>query len=109
MSKANREHGIVGLTPHRLRGTYATLLSEAGVPIHDIQRALGHKSIMTTAGYLEVNMDRVAQAQIIIGQRMNLPRRKYGAPEASNPQEAEAKELSGIINNEAAADSLSHR
>lgn len=103
MKKANHEQGINGLTPHRLRGTYATLLSEAGVPIHDIQRALGHKSIVTTAGYLEVNMERVARAQIIIGEMLNLPRRKYGAPGGYNPQDSEVQELSGIINDGARA------
>ncbi|MBV5333949.1 tyrosine-type recombinase/integrase, partial [bacterium] len=41
--------GIPRMTPHRLRGTYATWLSENGATIQDIQAALGHKDIRTTA------------------------------------------------------------
>lgn len=54
--------GVQRLTPHCLRHTYATLLAEAGVAIHDIQRALGHKDIRTTAGYLHYDLGMVAKA-----------------------------------------------
>ena len=55
--------GIHRLTPHRLRATYATWLSEEGVPIQDIKEVLGHKDINTTAGYLGVDLSRVRAAQ----------------------------------------------
>ena len=51
------------LTPHRLRATYATWLSEEGVPIQDIKEVLEHKDINTTAGYLGIDLSRVRAAQ----------------------------------------------
>jgi len=42
-----------GLTPHRLRATFATLHALAGTPIRDIQAMLRHKHIGTTIGYIE--------------------------------------------------------
>jgi integrase len=34
--------------PHRLRDTFAVSLLEAGVPIREVSRALGHKSVTIT-------------------------------------------------------------
>lgn len=70
------------VTPHRLRATFATLLSEAGVPVQNIQRALRHKSLMTTSAYLEVNMDTVAQGQKRIAERTGLHNQSCVAPVA---------------------------
>jgi len=61
--RANDTCAIEGITPHRLRGTFATLMSEAGVPIQTVQRVMRHKSFTTTMGYLEKNLDLAAQAQ----------------------------------------------
>lgn len=72
------------ITAHRLRGTYATLLSEEGVPVQDIQRALGHKDVRTTLRYLEVDMQRVARAQIRLAQRLGMGRRESGAAQAAD-------------------------
>jgi site-specific recombinase XerD len=44
-----------------LRHSYATRLIQAGVPIHDVQRALGHESLSTTQRYLHVNDAQLAQ------------------------------------------------
>lgn len=71
--------GIPRLTPHCLRHTYATLLSEAGVPLQDIQRALGHKDIRTTANYLHVDMGRVAKGQARMADRLQITGRESGA------------------------------
>lgn len=60
---ANAACTVKGTTPHRLRGTFATLLSEAGVPIQTVQKVMRHKSFTTTMGYLEQNLDVAAQAQ----------------------------------------------
>jgi integrase/recombinase XerD len=49
------------INPHMLRHSYATRLIEAGVPIHDVQRALGHASLATTQRYLHVNDARLAE------------------------------------------------
>lgn len=84
MHRANARLGILGLTPHRLRGTYATLLSEAGVPIQDIQKALRHKNVATTMAYLEVDLNRVSRGQDSISLAANLGGRKSGAPAPSN-------------------------
>lgn len=61
--RANDTCAVKGITPHRLRGTFATLMSEADVPIQTVQRVMRHKSFTTTMGYLEKNLDVAAQAQ----------------------------------------------
>jgi len=66
MRAANARCGIDGLTPHRLRGTFATLLSESGLPIQTIQRVMRHKDPMTTMRYLEANLAMAATAQASI-------------------------------------------
>ncbi|MFX1675192.1 site-specific integrase [Paraburkholderia sp. A2WS-5] len=72
MLAANSACGVGHITAHRLRGTFATLLSEQGAPIHMVKQALRHKSINTTMAYLEVNMDLVARAQHRIAQSAGL-------------------------------------
>jgi integrase/recombinase XerC len=57
LDAANQERPI---NPHMLRHSYATRLIEAGVPIHDVKRALGHRSLSTTERYLHVNNARLA-------------------------------------------------
>lgn len=66
--RANDTCAIKGITPHRLRGTFAALMSEAGVPIQTVQRVMRHKSFTTTMGYLEKNLDVAVQAQERISQ-----------------------------------------
>jgi integrase len=66
MRAANAACEIDGLTPHRLRGTFATLLSERGLPIQTIQRVMRHKDPMTTMRYLEANLAAAAIAQASI-------------------------------------------
>ncbi|WP_244100193.1 tyrosine-type recombinase/integrase [Burkholderia anthina] len=63
MLHANEAVDAGHITAHRLRGTFATLLSENGVPVQTIQRAMRHKSPMTTMGYLEADLQSVARAQ----------------------------------------------
>jgi integrase/recombinase XerD len=51
--------------PHSLRHTFAAELAEDGVPMHVIQRALGHASLATTSVYL----DHVAPVDVVAALR----------------------------------------
>ncbi len=88
MRTANATCKIEGITPHRLRGTFATLLSEAGVPIQTIQRVLRHKHPMTTMAYLEKNLDTAALAQNRIGKQIEFDRRENGGEHVTGPATA---------------------
>lgn len=47
--------GILGIvTPHVFRHTFATELIEEGAPLHEVQGALRHANLATTAIYLHV-------------------------------------------------------
>ncbi|TDY26285.1 site-specific recombinase XerD [Paraburkholderia sp. BL6665CI2N2] len=71
---ANAMTGVEGLTPHRLRGTFATMLSEAGVPVQTIQRVLRHKSVLTTIGYLEVDIEQAVRGQDQVARKLGFHR-----------------------------------
>lgn len=50
-------------SPHRLRATCATILAEAGVSAHHIQRILRHKKIDTTLHYVRVTERELRNSQ----------------------------------------------
>jgi integrase len=54
--------GKLRYVPHSLRATVATLLDEAGEPILEIQRLLGHRHVTTTQGYIRVRDDKKKSA-----------------------------------------------
>lgn len=48
---------IPNLDPHDLRRTYAQLGFDAGIPITQISKLLGHESVKTTQTYLNLSLD----------------------------------------------------
>jgi len=69
---AAKQMGLGTLTPHRLRGSFATLHAEAGTPITDIQGLMGHKDITTTIGYVEQTLEAKRRAQDALSIRLGL-------------------------------------
>ena len=67
---ANAACKTPGISPHRLRGTFATLHSEAGTPVQVIQALLGHKSPTTTMLYLEAHREKAEEQQAKVAGRM---------------------------------------
>lgn len=57
---------------HRLRATFASLHSEAGTPITEIQGMLGHKNIQTTMIYVEQSLESKRKAQDTLSQKLGL-------------------------------------
>jgi integrase/recombinase XerC len=85
---ANQACQTKGITPHRLRGTIATLMSEEGVPVQTVQKFLRHKDVRTTMAYLERNMDRIDTAQEHIAEKIGMTWRESGEDQAANPHVA---------------------
>lgn len=56
---AARAIGLHGITPHCLRHAYATHALELGNSVRDVQQALGHACLETTAGYIHAEALRV--------------------------------------------------
>ena len=73
-----REAGLEkNVHPHVLRHTYACRLLDRGLPITDVQQALGHTNLATTLIYLHANP-------------VGLKQRVQGQPAAPDPQVAAA-------------------
>jgi integron integrase len=70
------------VTSHVLRHSFATHSLENGVPIHVVQRLMGHTSIETTQGYLHMAKDGVSAAKSPLEQLLaNPPQREKPADE----------------------------
>lgn len=52
----------VKLSPHRLRGTFATLLAKKGKNAYTIKDMLRHKDIKTSEGYIELGLEDMKAA-----------------------------------------------
>lgn len=57
ISRLSDTAGLPALTPHDLRRTFATLALDDGVPLRDVQDALGHADPRTTRGYDRAGMN----------------------------------------------------
>ena len=59
------------ITPHSLRHSYATHLIEASVDLLEVQKILGHHSVLTTARYTHLTSHTHDQANACIDALMS--------------------------------------
>ena len=59
------------ITPHSLRPSYATHLIEAGVDLLEVQKILGHRSILSTAKYTHLTTQTNQNTTQLINELMN--------------------------------------
>ena len=79
--------GARGISTHTLRHCYATHLLEAGVNLRQIQKYLGHRSLMTTTIYLHLTTvgEEVAVAKIQVLMAQAPPADPEAPPPAGAP------------------------
>lgn len=75
-----------GLTPHNLRNTYATLLSEQGEDPKKIQKAMRHKHLKTTLIYIRFGKGDVREGADKIGEAAGLVAHRTDTISQDHPQ-----------------------
>jgi integron integrase len=90
IKQASRRAGVSKrITSHCLRHSYATHSIEQGVPIHVVQKLMGHNDITTTETYLHASKDGVTAARSplenLLANPEPRPEVKPPAPAAAEP------------------------
>jgi len=83
-SRVREELELPSLTPHLLRATYATLLSENGVNPQTIQKVLRHKQLTTTCRYLIPDVDQARKTADAFSKTAGLDQLPEGSLETPN-------------------------
>ena len=75
LERAGKEVGILGLSQHRLRASWACWQAELNTPVHQIAAMMGHKSASVTLGwYVVSNLRSHEQAQATLSERLGFER-----------------------------------
>jgi integrase len=78
-----REAKVYDCTPHSMRHTCATRLIEAGTPIAEVSRLLGHTNVITTYRYVNLTKGTVERAAAALD-NLNEPLQTQMASELEN-------------------------
>lgn len=65
LEKYAERHGVQTKSTHKMRKTYASLLSASGVPLDAIRELLGHSDLQTTLGYIYNPLTDTETAELI--------------------------------------------
>lgn len=64
LKKISKDSGVTNVHPHRFRHTFATNLTEKGMPIQHVQVLLGHSSIETTRVYVSTTEEHIKNSYL---------------------------------------------